>query len=155
MKVMKIDPLITERDLDCARAEVGILDDSVREVRAIRELKSFAGGMAMRTGRATTTTVEKVAAIQDDARKWFDFTIKNDDRALIDVTNAVAAQIIEHNDASQRRYLNACQAWLRNPITTHKFGHNNEKYARWKGFDWVLVRTGRMFNTVKARIIKS
>ncbi len=152
MKVTHIDPLITQNDLRCAEAEVGILDNNTMEATAKKGLKSFYGGAAMLTGPQSKVSVAQVAEFNDKKYGWFDYTIAHDDRALIDVTTAMAEQISVNDDRSKRRYLNALSAWLRNPITLHKFGSNNTKYARWKGFDWVMVRTGRMFNTIKARL---
>lgn len=152
MKIKHIDPLFTQDDLKCARAEVGILDGDASEALAKRGLKTFWGGQAMKVGGTAHITIAEVAEFNDKKYDWFDYTIENDDRALIDVTVAMAEQIASNNPQSQKRYLNALSAWLRNPITLRKFGNNEPRYVRWKGFDWVMVRTGRMFNSVKARL---
>ncbi len=152
MKVKHIDPLFTQADLKCAEAEVGILDGDATEPTAKRGLKTFYGGQAMKIGGVGSVSVADVAEYNDRKYGWFDYTIENDDCALIDVTEAMAAQIASNNPQSQRRYLNALSAWLRNPITLRKFGMGEPRYVRWKGFDWVMVRTGRMFDTIKARL---
>lgn len=152
MKVKHIDPLFTQADLKVAEAEVGILDGDAIEPMAKRGLKAFYGGQAMKVGGIGSVSVADVAEYNDKKYGWFDYTIEHDDRALIDVTAAMAEQIATNNPQSQRRYLNALSAWLRNPITLRKFGSGEPRYVRWKGFDWVMIRTGRMFDTVKARL---
>ena len=54
----------------------------------------------------------------------------------------------------RRRFLNAAQAVVRNPIARAEYGDNTAGWAKAKGFNRLLINTGRLFNSIKARFIK-
>ena len=152
LSVRHIDPLITKDDIKIAEAEVGIFGNAL-EPKAKKSLKSFAGNNAMGIGGKSGIPIREVAELSDERYKWFDYTTSKTDKDLVEITNRMGEVICKFDDRSIRRYKNALTAWLRNPIMNRKFGMNNPRYVRWKGFDWVMVRTGAMFKNIKARLI--
>lgn len=53
-----------------------------------------------------------------------------------------------------RRFINAAQAVVRNPIVRGDYGENSAKWARIKGFNRLLINTGKFFNSIKAWLVR-
>lgn len=52
-----------------------------------------------------------------------------------------------------RRFLNAAQAVVRNPIARGDYGENSERWAKIKGFNRLLINTGKFFTSIKAWLV--
>lgn len=50
-----------------------------------------------------------------------------------------------------QRLLNAAQAVIRNPLARGEYGENSRTTAARKGFNRLMINTGRLFNAIKVR----
>ncbi len=53
-----------------------------------------------------------------------------------------------------RRFINAAQAVVRNPIARGDYGGNSEQWAKIKGFNRLMINTGKFFNSIKAWMVR-
>lgn len=67
-----------------------------------------------------------------------------------DVTNALIDEL-NHGCPKRNRLPNAVQAVIRNPIVRQEYGDNTAGWAQKKGFNRLLINTGRLFRAIVAR----
>lgn len=98
------------------------------------------------------SSLQKVAAILEKKYKWIEKgveTHQNDD--LKRAIEIVIGGILSGN-LSEQQFINAVAATLINPINRREFGSNAPSTIKAKGFDKVMVHTGKFINAIKARI---
>lgn len=53
-----------------------------------------------------------------------------------------------------RRFINASQAVVRNPLARGDYGDNSPWWAKIKGFNRLMINTGKFFNSIKAWMVR-
>lgn len=98
------------------------------------------------------TSLQKVAGILEQKYGWLEKgvkTEKNDDlRRAIDIV----VKGLSEGHFTEQQFLNAIAATFVNPINRREFGHNAPSTIKAKGFDKVMVHTGRFIKAIKARM---
>jgi len=142
--------------------EVGILENKVHKPARPKTagLKSLAGGPARRTGRGKTGLMMRQVSKSLRKRLGINYLRKpfrmksNKDirrfalqfvRSLVSPTGAIR---------EVKRLENLLQAIVRNPITRGDYGGNRPATAKAKGFNRLMIDTGQLFNSIKARVRK-
>lgn len=67
-----------------------------------------------------------------------------------EVTSALIDEL-NHGAPKRNRLPNAVQAVIRNPITRQEYGDNTQGWAMKKGFNRLMINTGRLFRAIVAR----
>lgn len=132
--------------------EVGILEAKYGNRPKGKEVKSFAGGPARKAGKKGKTLLSYILSIFDKKHNllispW----TKQTNSDVVRVVNEMTKDMSNPSEATQRRFLNACQAVVRNPILRQEYGKNKPSTARRKGFNRYLIDVGSLFNNIKAR----
>lgn len=130
---------------------VGVLEDGP-SAKWKKEQKSLAGGPANRiAGQNKEVTLRALMA------KWnavYNLLLapwrKADNKEVVEVIGRMAADIGTSGKQKQA-FLNAVQAVVRNPILRGDYGDNSKEWAKAKGFNRLLINTGRLFQHIKAR----
>ncbi len=134
--------------------DIGVITDRPAAL-AKHKLKTFAGGPANRVaGQSKTTTV-------GDILKKFDLKInlllkpwwRSENKDVVRVVEEITRDM--NSPADKRRFINAAQAVVRNPILRGDYGDNSQQTEEKKGFNRFLINTGTLFNNIKARLSKN
>lgn len=133
--------------------EAGILEDRPAALFKRERAGDLAGGKRNKTaGNSKNVTLRQLMMKFEVAYNillapWRSPTTREERSVLInELTRDMASR--QHND---RRLLNAAQAVIRNPIARGEYGQNTPQTAKAKGFNRLLINTGRFFNTIKVR----
>lgn len=134
--------------------EVGILVDGPEKSAVAGTKKSFHGGPARKSGKASGVSIRTVLEKFDAVYNLLYGAWARENNK--DVAMVVKEMIVDMNKstADKRRFLNAAQAVVRNPILRGDYGQNSPQTAKIKGFNRLLIDTGTMFNNIKARLVK-
>lgn len=133
--------------------EIGALTDRPERTPK-KERKNFFGGYANKAGKEADTTVRAVLQKMDAAfnillAPWSNPSNKNVALVLKEV---ILDMNKSHGD--NKRIENAALAVVRKPILKNEYGHNSPQTIKSKGFDRLLINTGTMFSSIKARLKK-
>ena len=71
---------------------------------------------------------------------------------VVRVVQEIARSLLTRGDL--RRFINAAQAVVRNPIARGDYGENSQRWAKIKGFNRLLINTGKFFNSIKAWMVR-
>lgn len=140
--------------LDKYEVEVGLLSDKQRRKPVFKQFKSYAGKTLLREGGLSKgASLVKVAEYLDKNYKWLrkPFLLKTN-KELVTVLNDIIKDM--NGKDLKKRILNGFQAVVRNPILRGEYGMNNEKWAKRKGFNQLLMMTGQFFKNINARFKK-
>lgn len=132
---------------------IGALTDRPERI-AKKEQKRFFGGPANKAGKNSNTTVRAVLQRMDAAfnlllAPWSNPS--NKDVALV-LKEILVDMNKSHGD--NKRIENAALATVRGPILRGEYGSNSPETIKQKGFDRLLINTGTMFSSIKARLKK-
>lgn len=98
------------------------------------------------------TSLQDVAGILEAKYGWLEkgFTSEQND----DLKRAIeiVVQGLMSGHFTEQQFLNAVAATMINPINRREFGSNAPSTIKRKGFDKVMVCTGRFIKAIKARI---
>lgn len=119
--------------------------------------KSFAGGIARKTGSGTNGTLSSVS---EDLRKntginfyTRPFKLKTN-REIVRFANYFIGLMLNREGISVKRVENLLQAIVRNPILRGDYGKNSKATANAKGFNRFMIDTGQLFQGIRARIMR-
>lgn len=100
------------------------------------------------------TSLQDVAAKLEEKYGWIDHglrTHENDDlKRAIDIV----VKGLMDGHFTEQQFINAIKACFVNPINRYEYGHNAPATQKRKGFDKVMVDTGRFIKAINARILK-
>lgn len=135
--------------------EVGVLEAKYGNRPKGKELKSFAGGQARKAGKKGKTLLSYILSIFDKKhnlliKPWS----KSSNADVLRVISEMVKDMSQSTEATKRRFLNACQAVVRNPILRQEYGKNKPSTAKRKGFNRYLIDVGSLFNNIKARFFR-
>lgn len=133
--------------------EIGALTDRPERI-AKKEQKRFFGGPANKAGKNSNTTVRAVLQRMDAAfnlllAPWSNPSNKNVALVLKEI---LVDMNKSHGD--NKRIENAALTTVRNSILRGEYGSNSPETIKQKGFDRLLINTGTMFSSIKARLKK-
>jgi hypothetical protein len=154
------DPLISQRDLDNYIVEVGILPDTFEKKgnRAKSKkagFKSVAGVPARYRGKNAKATIGEIAGWLDERYDWTGKAVDNENNAdLNNVAGRLGKLFIHDTEGARKRYLNACIAFVSNPILRRELGSNAASTIKQKGFDHAGMDTGKFFKSINAAFVK-
>lgn len=131
--------------------EVGVLEDGP-EKKWKKQQKNFHGGPANKTaGNNDNETLREVFAKWNLRYQLLLAPLRAaGNKDVVEVIGRMVANMGTLGKQKQQ-FLNAVQALIRNPIMRGDYGRNNRKWAKIKGFNRLLINTGAMFNSIKAR----
>lgn len=149
---------VLKQKIEPWQVEVGILQDAPHRV-GLDKMKKFAGGTARHVSRIDSG--KSISQVSADARKALGINYltrpfqsrnrRNSDavRMMIEFYKLVFQ---EGKSAGKRRYENAVQAVIRNPLTRADYGRNKSSTAKIKGSNRKFIDTGQLFRAIKARV---
>lgn len=141
------------KEFEKQRVTVGVLDKSKNAAISKNKgdgLKNFQGGKAMKIKkRDKAFPMYQLADFLDYNYGFISNAAENpNNKDLVVVMNELK-KIFDGN-VNPRRIENGAIALVRNQILRKDFGSNKESTKDNKGFDMPLVRTGALFNSIKA-----
>lgn len=100
------------------------------------------------------TSLQLVASILEKRYGWLEKGVTSPDNSDLKraVDIIVKGLLIGH--FTEQQFLNAVRATMINPINRKEFGHNSEATQKRKGFDKVMVHTGRFINAIRSKITR-
>lgn len=137
--------------------EVGILKNSKVKKAKVKTIKNYAGGPARIIGKETSIKMQQLGAWLNKRYKWLSRPFKekkNKDIILFADTyiNEISKQ---KKSVNKKKLENLMQAVVRNPILRGDYGSNTAQRQKAKGFDRLLIDTGKFFDSIKARAISN
>lgn len=148
-------------------AEVGIVYDfDKREsVAGPRVVQRWGGPARSKSKKKAQITIGEVAHKMQSKYHYIQRAAKSPDNSLInDVKHSLILACYSSMGSKKpnegfissmrRRYLNACQALVRNPILRGEFPANSPTTIKMKGFNRPMINTGTFFTAIKAMFIK-
>lgn len=150
---LKIKNLSKKLSFKLAKYEVqvGLLENKQRKKPKFNEFKNYAGKKLLREGGASKgASLVKVAEYLDTRYKWLrkPFLLRNNKEVVVVINDIIKDM---NGKGDKQRILNGFQAVARNPILRGEYGKNNNKWAKKKGFNDLLMMTGQTFKSIKAR----
>ena len=152
----KIDDLgrFIQKDLDKYESEVGILEDKPA-AKWKGPQRTWHGGPAnLQAGQNKETTLRALMAKFNATYNillapWQ--SAENKDVLLVIKT---MAEDIAKGGALKNDFISAMQAVVRNPILRGDYGDNTKATEATKGFNRLMINTGKFFSNIKVRFTK-
>lgn len=120
-------------------------------------LKTFAGGLARKTGSKVDGTMVQIS---EKLRKstginfyTAPFRLKQNKDIL--KFSRIYVQMLLGGEVSKKSVENLLQAIVRNPILRGDYGSNSIATAKAKGFNRFMIDTAQLFKNIKARVTKT
>lgn len=151
-KMVGLKNFINKR-LGAYSVEVGILIDGP-EKTAAQGTKNFYGGPARKSGKASGVSLRAVLEKFDALYNLLYGAWARPQNKEVAIVVKEMITDMNKSTADKRRFLNAAQAVVRNPILRGDYGQNSPQTAKIKGFNRLLIDTGTMFKNIKARLVK-
>lgn len=132
--------------------EVGILNDKPHK-GASREHTTLAGRVRSKVGKGSDKSISEVsrdARLQTGVNFYTRPMEERGNRDILEMLRVFFAVIKGRGTTTRLR--NTLQAVVRNPITRGDYGSNTELTQKIKGFDWLLVHSGQLFNAIEAKV---
>ena len=98
------------------------------------------------------TSLQKVAGILESKYGWLEKGFNSDKNGDLKRAIDIVVKGLSEGHFSEQQFLNAVAATMVNPINRREFGSNAPSTIKAKGFDKVMVHTGRFINKIKARM---
>lgn len=148
---------LVQADLDKFTVQVGILEDAPA-AKWKGPPRHFLGGKANRqAGADQNTTLSEIlskfeAVYNLLAGPWKE----KGNKEVVQVTQEIQSSLAKSRAqvADRNRFENAAQAVVRNPILRGDYGHNSKAWEETKGFDRLLINTGKLFSRIRARLVR-
>lgn len=152
----KIDNLgrFIQKDLDKYESEIGILEDKPA-AKWKGPQRNWHGGPANRqAGQNKETTLR---ALMSKFNATYNILLAPwrlpENRDVLNAINKMTADINKGGKMKQS-FLNAMQAVVRNPILRGDYGDNTKATQSTKGFNRLMINTGKFFSNIKVRFTK-
>ncbi len=148
--VERLNSFLSKR-LGKYEVEVGLLEDAPA-AKWKKERKRLAGGPANKeAGSDKNTTLREVFAHWAQVYNLLLAPLRAEgNKDVVEVIGRMVADLVTLGRQKQQ-FLNAVQALIRNPISRGDYGKNSKEWAKAKGFNRLLINTGKMFKNIKAR----
>lgn len=148
---------LVQADLDKFSVQVGVLEDKPA-AKWKSPSKTFFGGPANRqAGLNKKTTLREIlskfeAVYNLLAGPW----TEDGNKDVVEVTKEMQRSLAKSRDhvADRNRFENAAQAVVRNPILRGDYGDNSKMWQEAKGFNRLLINTGKLFSHIRARLVR-
>lgn len=98
------------------------------------------------------TSLQKVAGILESKYGWLEKGLTTDKNSDLRRAIDIVVKGLSEGHFTEQQFLNAVAATMVNPINRREFGSNAPSTTRRKGFDKVMVDTGRFIKAIKARM---
>lgn len=153
---MKIDVKVAEafrQRIGAYEIDVGILRDMAPAQPAPKSagFKNLAGGPALKIKGNALGSLSDVAQELDVRHNWLLAPWHNPGNKEVLRVVEEFSKVLTNKNQNFRRLENAAQAVVRNPILRGEYGDNTQETAEAKGFNRLLIRTGRFFGSIKAK----
>ena len=152
----KVDDLgrFIQKDLDKYESEVGILEDKPA-AKWKGPIRTLYGGKANRqAGQNKETTLRALMAKFNTTYNILLAPWKSAENK--DVLNVIDKMTADMNKGGKLKqsFINAMQAVVRNPILRGDYGKNTKETQATKGFNRLMINTGKFFSNIKVRLTK-
>lgn len=141
------------RRINAYEIDAGILRDmpAARPAPKSAGFKNLAGGPALKIKGNAQGSLSEVAEELDVRHNWLLAPWnKESNRDVLRVVEEFS-KVLNNRNQNFRRLENAAQAVIRNPILRGESGDNTRETADKKGFNRLMIRTGRFFGSIKAK----
>lgn len=98
------------------------------------------------------TSLQKVASILEAKYGWLEKGLTTGKNSDLRRAVNIVVQGLAQGHFTEQQFLNAVAATMVNPINRKEFGSNAPSTVKAKGFDKVMVHTGRFIKSIKARL---
>lgn len=131
--------------------EVGILENKPAAKWKHQQAGQLAGGPRNRQGGSNKEV--SLQALMDKFNTAFNILLapwrKESNKDIVLLIREMVRNLANKSD--RRRFLNTAQAVVRNPISRGEYGKNSAAWAHIKGFNRLMINTGRFFTAIRAR----
>lgn len=98
------------------------------------------------------TSLKNVASILQGKYGWLEKGIQTGENSDLKKAVDIVVKGLLTGHFTEQQFINAIKACFINPINRKEFGHNAESTKRRKGFDKVMVETGKFIKSINANI---
>lgn len=148
---------LVQADLDKFSVQVGVLEDKPA-AKWKGPYRPFFGGKANKqAGLDKNITLRELLSKLEAVYNLLAGPWKDDgNKDVVEVTQEIQSSLAKSRAhvADRRRFENAAQAVVRNPILRGDYGHNSKVWQEKKGFDRLLINTGKLFSHIRARLVR-
>lgn len=152
----KIDDLglFIQKQLDKYESEAGILEDKPA-AKWKDPQRTFYGGPANRqAGQNKETTLRALMAKFNATYNILLAPWQSAENKDVLVVVKKMAEDIAKGGRLKNDFINAMQAVVRNPILRGDYGDNTKETEKTKGFNRLMINTGKFFSNIKVRLTK-
>ena len=152
----KIDDLgrFVQKDLDKYESEVGILEDKPAAKWKGPQRTLYGGPANKQAGQNKETTLR---ALMSKFNTTYNILLAPwrlpNNKDVLNVVKKMADDIAK-GGALKNDFINAMQAVVRNPILRGDYGENTKETEKAKGFNRLMINTGKFFSNIKVRFTK-
>lgn len=98
------------------------------------------------------SSLQAVASLLESKYGWLEQGFESDKNGDLKRAIDIVVKGLSEGHFSEQQFLNAVAATMINPINRREFGSNAPSTIKSKGFDKVMVHTGRFIRNIKARM---
>lgn len=98
------------------------------------------------------TSLKNVASILQGKYGWLEKGIQTGENSDLKKAVDIVVKGLLTGHFTEQQFINAIKACFINPINRKEFGRNAESTKRRKGFDKVMVETGKFIKSINANI---
>lgn len=152
----KIDDLgrFIQKDLDKYESEIGILEDKPAAKWKGPQRTLYGGPANKQAGQNKETTLRALMAKFNNTYNILLAPWQSaENKDVLRVIDRMVADINKGGKMKQS-FLNAMQAVVRNPILRGDYGDNTKATEATKGFNRLMINTGKFFSNIKVRFTK-
>lgn len=133
--------------------EVGILENKSHREPVDGTVSSFAGGPVRRASRSSSGMTVAEVSRQMRAGLGFNYLTEPFRKKSSDIIKFSREFLrLALGRSQKRRAENLLQAIVRNPILRGDYGSNSPQTQKAKGFDRLMIDTGQLFKSIRAKV---
>lgn len=99
-------------------------------------------------------SLQQVAGELQSRYGWIDKGIRTGENSDLKVAIDIVVKGLAEGKFTEQQFVNAVKACFVNPINRREFGSNSPLTIKIKGFDKVMVDTGRFIKAINARLTR-